>query len=45
MDEQVGKLLGALDRLDLRRNTIVIFMSDHGYNLGEHSLLAKAQPV
>jgi iduronate 2-sulfatase len=36
MDEQVGRLLEALDRLDLRRNTIVIFTSDHGYNLGEH---------
>ena len=36
MDEQAGKLLEALDRLELRRNTIVIFMSDHGYNLGEH---------
>lgn len=36
MDEQVGRLLAALDRLDQRRNTIVIFTSDHGYNLGEH---------
>lgn len=36
MDEQVGRLLDALDRLDLRRNTIVIFLSDHGYSLGEH---------
>jgi iduronate 2-sulfatase len=36
MDEQVGRVLDALDRLDLRRNTIVIFTSDHGYNLGEH---------
>jgi iduronate 2-sulfatase len=41
VDEQVGKLLDALDRLDLRRNTIVIFTSDHGYNLGEHSCWQK----
>jgi choline-sulfatase len=36
MDEQVGKVLAALERLDLRKNTIVVFSSDHGYNLGEH---------
>lgn len=36
MDEQVGKLLKALDETDQRNNTIVVFASDHGYNLGEH---------
>lgn len=36
MDEQVGRLLEALDRLDIRKNTVVIFTSDHGYNLGQH---------
>lgn len=41
MDQQVGRLLDALDRLELRDNTIVIFISDHGYNLGEHSCWAK----
>lgn len=41
MDEQVGRLLDALDRLDLRKNTIVIFLSDHGYNLGEHDCWSK----
>jgi len=41
MDRQVGRLLDALDRLELRNNTIVIFLSDHGYNLGEHDCWSK----
>lgn len=41
MDQQVGRLLDALDRLDLRDETIVIFLSDHGYNLGEHDCWSK----
>lgn len=41
MDEQVGRLLQTLDRLGLRQNTIVVFMSDHGYNLGEHDSWSK----
>ena len=41
MDQQVGRLLDALDRLDLRDETIVIFLSDHGYNLGEHNCWSK----
>ena len=41
MDDQVGRLLDTLDRLDQRKNTVVIFTSDHGYNLGHHTLWQK----
>jgi len=36
IDAQVGKLMAAMDRLGLWRNTTVVFFSDHGYQLGEH---------
>lgn len=42
MDEQVGRVLDTLDRLDLRDNTVVIFLSDHGFNLGEHTAWQKS---
>jgi len=41
MDEQFGRLMNGLDYLKLRDNTIVVFVSDHGYLLGEHQMWKK----
>ncbi len=40
-DAMIGRILGELDRLEMREDTIVILWGDHGWQLGEHSLWCK----
>ncbi len=44
MDEAVGRMLRALDDTGLADDTIVVFTSDHGDNLGSHGLIQKGGP-
>ncbi len=41
VDAQIGRLLGEIDRLDLRKNTIIVLWGDHGWHLGEQNHWAK----
>jgi arylsulfatase A-like enzyme len=42
VDWNIGRVIGELDRLGLRGNTIIVFVADHGYQLGEKGKWSKA---
>ncbi len=44
VDEQIGIVLDALDKSSFKDNTIVVFTSDHGWNMGEKEYLFKNSP-
>ena len=41
MDKELKRILDALDRLGMRKKTFVVFLSDHGWSLGEHAMYCK----
>ncbi len=41
-DWNIGRVIGELDRQGLRNNTIIVFLADHGYQLGEKGKWSKA---
>jgi len=41
MDQQVGRILDELDQLELAESTAIVFTSDHGYHLGDHTFWQK----
>lgn len=41
LDMQIGRVLAALDEAKMADDTLVIFLSDHGDQLGDHGLFVK----
>jgi arylsulfatase A-like enzyme len=41
-DWNLGRVIAELDKLGLRDNTIIVFVADHGYQLGEKGKWSKA---
>jgi len=44
VDDQVGRILTALEEYGIAENTVVVFTSDHGDWLGDHGLFQKGLP-
>lgn len=45
VDDEVGRILAALEEQGLAENTLVVFTSDHGEMLGDHQLMLKGPMV
>lgn len=41
IDEQIGYLMDSLEKQGLLENTLILFTSDHGDNLGDHEMIYK----
>ena len=41
LDDSVGRVLDYLEKNDLAKSTLVVYMGDNGFSLGEHGLIDK----
>lgn len=44
VDRQIGRLVTALEDLELTKNTVIVVWGDHGWHLGEQQIWAKHTP-
>lgn len=44
-DHNLGSLFNQIEKLKLDKNTVIIFMADHGDNLGENNFFMKSSPT
>lgn len=45
IDRSVGRIIAALEKHGLWDRTVIIFTSDHGYNIGEHTIHGKGNAM
>jgi arylsulfatase A-like enzyme len=45
IDAQVGRFMDHLEALDLRNDTIIVYLSDHGDYMGEHRMIRKSKAL
>lgn len=41
VDDNIGRILGELEKQGLADNTVVVIMGDHGFHLGDHGMWSK----
>ncbi len=45
VDAQVGRLLNELEAQGIASNTVIVFLGDHGFHLGDHNKWGKHTPM